>query len=149
MQDPIHVDSRPLASAEDPILTVVVAPDTVSETDAQTVVDELAGDGLAIEVADHAALSRRGAEQLLELHFILENKDAVAVLLGVMSAAVWDGVKAVFRRLFGRRERVDKVTVVVKAPGYKDVIVEAVGENAAEQVLDRLPDTLRALEALE
>jgi hypothetical protein len=149
MHDPIYADSRPLAAAEDPILTVVAAPDTVSEADAQSVVDDLASAGLAIEVADHAALSRRSAELVQELHVILANKDAVAVALGVMSSAAWDGVKTALKRLFRHPDPVEKITVVVKAPGHRDVVVEAVGAKAAEQVLDRLPSTLRALEAAE
>lgn len=145
MQESVFSDSRPLAAAEDPLMVVVVALDTVSEADAQAAVDELAGAGLAIEVADNAALSRRGAEQLLELHFILTDANALTVLLGVVSTAVWDGMKAVFKRLFRRPTPVQKVTVVIHVPGHSDVSVEATGERAIEQVIDRLPQTLQAI----
>lgn len=145
MQESIYEDSRPLTAAESPALVVVVAPGTVSEAEAQVAVDELASLGLAVEVAEHTALSRRGAEQLLELHFLLTDANALAVFLGVVSTAVWDGVKTIFRRLLRRAESVQKVTVVIQMPGHSDVFVEATGEKAVEEVINRLPETLQAM----
>jgi hypothetical protein len=145
MQESIYEDSRPLAAAESPALVVVVAPGTVSEAEAQVAVDELASLGLAVEVAEHPALSSRSAEQLLELHFLLTDANALAVFLGVLSTAVWDGVKTIFRRLLRRAEPTQKVIVVIQMPGHSDVLVEATGEKAVEEVINRLPETLQAM----